>query len=79
MNDIPFIVWASPSFIARNPQAWHRLQGAVARPGMSDGLCHLLFGIANVRTPYYIARKDMASDMWKPARRIVYGKVEYKP
>ena len=46
---------------------------------MSDGLCHLLFGIANLRTPYYIARKDMASDMWKPARRIVYGKVEYKP
>lgn len=79
MNDIPLIVWASPSFIARNPQTWHRLQGAVARPGMSDGLCHLLFGIANLRTPYYIARKDMASDMWKPARRIVYGKVEYKP
>ena len=39
MNDIPLIVWASPLvLIARNPQVWHRLQGAVARPGMSDGL-----------------------------------------
>ena len=79
MNDIPLIVWASPSFIHRNPEVWQRLQRAVARPGMSDGICHLLFGIANIRTPYYIAHKDIASDAWKPSRRIVYGKVEYKP
>ena len=79
MNDIPLIVWASPTFIHRNPEVWQRLQRAVARPGMSDGICHLLFGIANIRTPYYIAHKDIASNAWKPSRRIVYGKVEYKP
>ena len=79
MNDIPLIVWASPTFIHRNPEVWQRLQRAVARPGISDGICHLLFGIANIRTPYYIAHKDIASNAWKPSRRIVYGKVEYKP
>ena len=79
MNDIPLIIWASPSFIAHNPAQWQRLQRAISRPGMSDGLCHLLFGIANIRTPYYIARKDIASKQWKPTPRMVYGKVEYKP
>ena len=79
MNDIPLILWASPSFIAHNPAQWQRLQRATSRPGMSDGLCHLLFGIANIRTPYYIARKDIASKQWKPTPRMVYGRAEYKP
>ena len=77
MNDIPLVVWGSAAFIRSHPHLWHDLQRATARPGMSDALCHLLFRIAHIDTPYYIAQKDISSNSWKPTLRLVYNKWDY--
>ena len=77
MNDIPLVVWGSAAFIRSHPHLWHDLQQATARPGMSDALCHLLFRIAHIDTPYYIAQKDISSNSWKPTLRLVYNKWDY--
>lgn len=78
MNDIPLVVWGSAAFIRSHPHLWHDLQRATARPGMSDALCHLLFRIAHIDTPYYIAQKDISSNSWKPTLRLVYNKWDYE-
>lgn len=76
-NDVPFMVWCSDTYKKRHPEVVEQLRKAVDRPFMIDNACQVLFSVAGLRTPYYIARRDPLNDAFKPVNRVVYYKYDY--
>lgn len=69
--DIPFIVWCSDTYRRRHPDVARRIAAATDRPATSDNLCHLLFSLGNVETPYYHPGHDIIAPGYKPGKRTV--------
>ncbi len=77
LYDVPFMVWTSDRYRERHPDVMAALRRAVSLPLYTDDLCHLLFALAGIRTPYYNARHDCLSNSYAPPRRIVEGVENY--
>lgn len=76
--EIPMVVWLSPSFRQRRPEVAAAVRKAVGRQFSSDNLCHLIFGLSGVSTPYYKAEHDLLSPMYKEQHLVLEGKI-YTP
>lgn len=76
--EIPFEIWATPSFRAQRPELWQRILQAKDRPFMIDDLPHLLFGLAGLQCPQYDARRDLLSPTYNAERpRPLKGKLGF--
>lgn len=66
--EVPFFVWTSAAFRRTHPRFQQRLRAAAALPFMTDDLCHILFGMAQLPTPYYRADRDPLSPDYRTDR-----------
>lgn len=77
IHNIPFMVWCSDIYLARHPEKRSSIAEAAKRPFSIDNLCHILFHLGGVQTPYYIADRDVLSPQFRPRPRIVEGKDDF--
>lgn len=71
--DVPFMVWCSDVFKAKNPGKVTAIKHAVDRPFMIDNVCNMLFGIAEIETPFYRDSLDLISPDYKCSERFING------
>lgn len=69
--DVPFIVWCSDTFKSKYPHIVNDIKGSTKRPIVTDNICHMLFNIASIKTPYYREEFDILSPNYKLGKRII--------
>lgn len=74
IHNIPFMVWYSDRYKERHADIVNAIRQSASRPFAIDNLCHLLFHVGGLQTPYYKAERDVISDSFEPRHRIVEGK-----
>ena len=77
IHNIPFMVWCSDIYLARHPEMRSSLAEASHRPFSIDNLCHILFHLGGLQTPYYLADRDVLSPQFRPRPRLVEGKDDF--
>ena len=78
IHDIPFMIWCSEKYMASHVSTIEDITKATERPFAIDNICHLLFHLGEISTPYYIADRDVLSDKFRKRKRIVEGRVDFK-
>lgn len=68
---VPFVVWCSDKYMTTNPSQVEKIKRAVNRPLMLDNVCHMLFSLAQIDTPYYIPGRDILDSTYSCPPRIV--------
>lgn len=71
--DVPFMVWCSDVFKAKNPETVKAIEHAVDRPFVIDNVCNMLFGIAEIETPFYRDSLNLISPDYKCSERFING------
>ena len=77
LNDVPFVVWCSPSYQATHPQEVERIRQAVDRPFMNTDLVQMLFDLGGITTKHRNDSCNPISSDFKPYRRMVYDSIDY--
>ncbi len=67
---VPATVWMSPKFKELYPGKVDAIKKAASRRGSIDDIGHFILGLAEVSSPYYRPERDIASDSYKPVRRL---------
>lgn len=67
---VPATVWMSPKFKELYPGKVDAIKKAATRRGSTDDIGHFILGLAEVSSPYYRPERDIASDSYKPIRRL---------
>ena len=76
--EVPFLIWMSPTFRHRHPEAAARIRAARHRPFSHDDLPHLLLGLAGIATPHYDRTRDPLTDTFIARKRwLREGKIDY--
>lgn len=76
-NEVPLMVWCSPTYSQRRPELMQSLAEAQNRPMMNTQLSALLWELADVVTPYRREEASPLSPRYVPAQRIIYGHLDY--
>lgn len=76
--DVPFFVWCSDIFKSKYPHIINNIKQATNRPLITDNLCHMLFNIASIRTPYYREEFDILSPNYKRNKRTINQFYQYE-
>lgn len=76
-NDIPFVIWCSDKYQSLHPDIIKDLKDAINKKAMSDNICHLLFRLASIETPFYQAKRDLSNRLYECKKRIIYDKYNY--
>lgn len=71
VQNIPFVIWCSDTYIRGHEETVEAIRKAVDRPFMIDNLCHLMFHLGEIRSDYYVPERDLISDRFKPRKRII--------
>ena len=75
MLEVPFLVYASPTWRAKHPDKWQAIQTATERPYMSDDLIHTLLDLLDICTPEYDATRSVVNPSYNEKRpRVVQGR-----
>lgn len=69
--EVPFVIWCSDTYQQLHPSVMDNLRSAVDRPFMTDNVAHVLFRLAGINTPCYIADRDLTSPTYKVRKRVV--------
>lgn len=72
---VPFVVWCSDKYKAKNPTIVTQLEKATARPGMLDNVCQVLFHLSGLKTPYYKTSRDILSPKYHCPKRLINGNI----
>lgn len=72
---VPLVVWCSEKYKAQHPDIIGRLKASTNRPLMIDNICHLMFRLISLKTPYYQRRRDVLSDDYHCPPRLINDKV----
>lgn len=76
--EIPFWIWASPSYSQKHPKVWQSVEKSKNRPYMTDALVHTLLGLAGIHCRSYKAQFDVLSPAFDSSRpRLLRGKDDY--
>lgn len=67
--EVPFMIWTSPRCRRLHPELYRRIRQAASQPFMTDDVCHLLFGLSGIPTPYYQPSRDLLSPSYDNTRR----------
>ena len=62
---VPFVIWCSDAFQQQRPEEMQRIRQAVDKSYNIDDLCHLLFRLCGVKTPYYQQKLDPLSPQYR--------------
>ena len=69
--EVPFLIWCSDTYRKLHPTIMDDLLAATNRPFMIDNVAHVLFHLAGINTPCYIADRDLTSPSFKARKRVV--------
>ena len=58
-HQIPFTIWCSDSYKKSRPDMAEAIAKSVEKPWLADNLCHLVFRLGGVETPFYKANRDV--------------------
>ena len=72
--EIPFVIWCSASYQKAHPETMESIRMATERPFMIDNLCHLLFHLGGIKSPFYKATYDLISPQYNATKRLIKGK-----
>jgi heptose-I-phosphate ethanolaminephosphotransferase len=75
---IPFWIWCSDKFSAKNPSLLELINSSKRRPFMTDDLPHMMLFLAGISCQYYNDKKNVLSNNFNSHRvRLIDGKVDY--
>ena len=74
---VPFVVWCSDKYLREYPEMAEQLKSSADKPLMLDNVCHLLFHLAHLQTPYYKDRRDVLSPDYSCPKRLINDEVDY--
>ncbi len=63
--EVPFTIWCSDAYRQHHPDQVEAIRANVDRCWNTDDLCHLVFRLATVKTPYYRPERDVLSNSYK--------------
>lgn len=69
--DIPFIIWCSDKYKSNFPDIVNRIKNATNRPMLIDNVCHALFNIGGINTPYYRESLNIIAPEYRCERRMI--------
>ena len=69
--EVPFIVWCSDTYRKLHPTIMEDLRNATNRPFMTDNVAHVMFRLAGIKTPCYIADRDLTSPSFRARKRVL--------
>ena len=69
--EIPFMIWCSDKYKNNHPEMIARIRNAENKPYTSNYLCHLILGLANIKTPFYINHLDLLHPDYKCGKRKI--------
>ena len=76
--DIPFWIWASPSYRSSRKQLWEQIRFSSHRRGMTDTIAQLLLHLAGIHSPWYYPQYDILHNDYDNSRkRIIRGERDY--
>ena len=76
--DIPFWIWASPSYRSSRAQLWEQIRSCRNRRGMTDTIAQLLLHLAGIHSPWYYPQYDILHNDYDNSRkRIIRGERDY--
>ena len=76
--DIPFWIWASPSYCSSRAQLWEQIRSCRNRRGMTDTIAQLLLHLAGIHSPWYYPQYDILHNDYDNSRkRIIRGERDY--
>lgn len=76
-NEVPLVLWFSPVYRQRHPDAVAQAQACSARPVSTDALAQLMLGLGHIGTTYYRAPYDPLSGSFTPQRRLIFDTIDY--
>lgn len=76
-HEVPFMMWFSPSFVARYPEVVSRTRTAADRPATTDNLSQMLLGLSGIVTNTYRTDLDLLSPSYVCPKRTVRLKYDY--
>ena len=76
--EIPFMIWCSEKYKIGHPQIIKQIQKSLDKPFSIDHICHLLFGLANICTPFYHKNLDLLNSEYNCYKRKI-EKEYYNP
>ena len=76
-NGIPLLVWCSPVYRQRHPDRAAAVAAAAHRPFMSDALGQMLLWLGMVESPWCDSTRNVLHDAYRPAKRLIYDKIDY--
>ena len=74
---VPFVVWCSDKYLRQYPEMAGQLRQSIDKPLMLDNVCHLLFHLAHLQTPYYKPRRDVLSPGYSCPKRLINDQMDY--
>lgn len=77
--DIPFLIFLSDEWIARNPSDVERFKKSLHRPFIIDDLPHLLMDIANLENKFYNPHKSLVNESFDVSRKRVITPLASRP
>ena len=77
LYEIPFMIWCSDKYKEQHGDIVESIIKSVNKPLMSDNLCHLLFRLGGVSSPYYNDSRDVLSPYYQCPSRIIGGSRDY--
>lgn len=75
--EIPFMIWCSDKYINDNPIKIKEIKQSINKSFMTDNVCHILFDLGSINTPYYHKDRDLISPHYKKTIRIVQNTTNY--
>ncbi len=76
--EIPMMIWCSETYREHHPDIVRQIRESVNRPFMIDDICHLLFDLAGIRTPYYDETRSIINPLFKPRKRMLWQREFYE-
>lgn len=76
--EIPFWIWASPTYRQKHADVWALVRQAKDRPFMTDRLAHTLLALAGIHSKDYHPEYNVLSPRYDAKRpRILKGTTDY--
>ncbi len=76
-NNIPLLVWYSPLYKQRYPDRVAAIDGAAARPFMSDNLGQVMLWLGMVDSQWNDSTRNVLHPAYRPAKRLIYDDLDY--
>ncbi len=75
--EVPMVVWTSETFRRKHVDLTDALAAAAQRPMTTDNVCHLLFRLGGMSTPYYHRQRDVLDSAYQCPPRLVEDSVDF--